>query len=156
MLENETSLPISFLIVQSPSHNFINRPFCKKLHHGVSKLKATTNKIQETMKIFQDETNKMYLKWYIKSAFDFHVCPLWLMIDSTRTHGQGKGAPDVLSVKMSWRSVCCCCRSIVSIEKESSTISVDIVIAIRLFLNCLNFFIFLFLNSHFNFNSWRT
>lgn len=35
----------------------------KKLHHGVSKLKATTNKIQETMRIFfQDETNKMYLK----------------------------------------------------------------------------------------------
>lgn len=47
-----------FLIVQSPSHNFINRTFCKKLHHGVSKLKATTNKIQETMKIFKTKQTK--------------------------------------------------------------------------------------------------
>lgn len=41
-------------------------------------------------------------------------------------------------------------------KKSSTHISVDIVIAIRLYLICLNFFIFLFLNSHFNFNSWRT
>lgn len=148
---------LCFLIVQSPSHNFINRPFCKKLHHGVSKLKATTNKIQETMKIFKTKQTKTYLKRYIKSAFDFHVSPLWLMIDSTRTCDPGKGCPrcplskNVLEVSLLLLQV-----HRIDWEKRSSTISGDIVIAIRLFLICLNFFIFLFLNSHFNFNSWRT
>lgn len=143
----ETLLPISyfFLIVQSPSHNFINRPFCKKLHHGVSKLKATTNKIPETMKFFSKtkQTKRIWndilkvLLIFMSLLFDWWSTPRALVVRGGRRPRRplSKNVPEVSLLLLQVHRI--------NYGEKKVQPSVVIVIAIRLFLICLNFFIFL-------------